>query len=239
MGFFFLSRLQKNKLISLWLAGTSIAFYALWNPIDLIPLFISVFINYLVYISITRFKQKQTILIIGVAFNILFLAYFKYLSAWFAEFLNLSSNLQALNIPLGISFYTFTQIAFLVDCYHKQYEKNDFLNYFLFVSYFPHLVCGPILSFNDLYPQLVNSDKFKASLSNFNIFLFCFSIGLFKKTVIGDYLGAYSTEIFDTNAGSVFSFKTALLGTLCYSMQLYFDFSGYSDMAWDYLICLA
>lgn len=250
IGFLLLSRYKKPKWISLWLALASVAFYAYWNPKDLEPLIFSVFINYTIYrwmkiaardpiqksiltLNNIKITQRFLILSVGIIFNILFLSYYKYLHFFLGGFLSLNPASVALPvaIPLGISFYTFTQIAFLVDCYHKQYEKNDFLNYFLFVSYFPHLVCGPILSFKELYPQLQNTQKFRFSISNLNLFIFCFSIGLFKKAVIADYIGIYVPGVFDAAAGTIFDFKTAFLATVSYSLQLYFDFSGYSDMA--------
>lgn len=231
--FLSLSFFKQTKFISLWLVLASIGFYAFWNPYDIVPLCISIIINYLFYLSIRKdYKPGGKIfLILAISFNVLFLIYFKYIDFFLGEFFSLNMKNNFVNIPLGISFYTFTQIAFLVDCYKNKKYENDFINYFLFVSYFPHLVCGPILSFKELYPQLINKSKFKGSLENLSLFVFCFCIGLFKKAVIGDYLGEYVALVFDADPNATFDSSTALLGTLSYSMQLYFDFSGYSDMA--------
>ncbi len=177
-------------------------------------------------------EQKRTFVLgFAIVANLAFLGFYKYLTPSLNVFFNIGDYPLSKTIPLGISFYTFTQIAFLVDCYKKSYEKKDFLNYALFVSYFPHLACGPILSFKDLYPQLTNSKKFNVCYRNIALFAFCFSIGLFKKLFIADAFSGYVIEVFDAPITTVFDQKTAILGTVSYALQLYFDFSGYSDIA--------
>lgn len=255
--FLIVSRRQKSGASSLLLLLASLSFYLFWNPADLWPLLISIVFNYIFYLLIRNSDQyfngtlgaKNWILFFAIACNLLFLGYYKYLhfiiNEWVpASIFGLSPEfkeklvvfgLKGLanpsEIPLGISFYTFTQIAFLVDCSRLEFKRNNFIQYSLFVSYFPHLVCGPILSFKDLYPQLNDDKKFRPSLDNSCLFIFCFCIGLFKKAVIGDTLGSYANLIFSGDPGRYFDPFTANLGVLCYSLQLYFDFSGYSDMA--------
>ena len=228
--FLFLQRFNNLKISSLWLLLASIAFYLFWNPHDLLPLIFSIVVNFILYrwMSLKTGHLKTLILIIALLFNLILLGYYKYFHFIFG--LNHETTTTA-TIPLGISFYTFTQIAFLVDCYKNNYQNNDFLNYSLFVSYFPHLVCGPIISFKDLYPQLTNPKKFHFSSKSMALFIFCFSIGLFKKTFIADQFGDFVAAFFDAPGMPYFGQKTAFLGVVSYSLQLYFDFSGYSDMA--------
>ncbi|MDR1475384.1 MAG: MBOAT family protein [Holosporales bacterium] len=224
--FFILQKFKNAQITSLGLLIASIVFYVFWNPWDVLPLSVSILVNYGVYQYLRRFSRRLLFMWLGIMFNLIFLISYKYLNfgSWqsFNFFLNTS-------IPLGISFYTFTQIAFLVDCYKEDFPKNDIIRYSLFVSYFPHLVCGPILSFKQLYPQLSSPDKFKVSQENIAIFFLYFSIGIFKKILIADPLGNYVARVFD--AHSAFHYKTRLWATLSYAVQLYFDFSGYSDMA--------
>jgi alginate O-acetyltransferase complex protein AlgI len=221
LGFFFL---KKNTThVSLWLLIASFVFYIAWNPYDLIPLCLSILINYAIYSVMFSSHQPKRYLIIGICFNLLFLCFYKYSGQFFKKVL----HKDALELPLGISFFTFTQIAFLVDHYKNRYTKNDLLNYSLFVSYFPHLVCGPIISFKKIYPQL--TQKYQVSWENIAYFVFFFAVGFFKKLVIADPLGTYVNEIFATY--TVNNAYTASLGTLCYAFQLFADFSAYSDMA--------
>lgn len=222
-----LNKIHSVKILSLWLLLASWIFYLCWQPLDLLPLIISILINFLIYqiMHTVNPRRKAYVLTLGILFNLILLAYYKYLTSFI-------SHISGSNaIPLGISFYTFTQIAFLFDCYRETYKKNDFINYALFVSYFPHLVCGPILSFKNLYPQLNDEKKLTVKSENIALFLFCFSIGFFKKLFIADEFGDFVNSIFDTHQNDFLSQKSALLGILAYSLQLYFDFSAYSDMA--------
>ncbi len=226
--FFILQKFQNAKLTSIWLLVASVIFYVCWNPMDVLPLTASILINYTIYLCMKRFPCRLLFMWGGVIFNVLFLISYKYINFGDWQGFGVGNNAS---IPLGISFYTFTQIAFLVDCYREDFAKNDIVRYSLFVSYFPHLICGPILSFKELYPQLSNPNKFKVSQENIAIFLLYFSIGFFKKIIIADPLGDYVTKVFDVDGLAFFHYKTCLWATLAYSVQLYFDFSGYSDMA--------
>jgi alginate O-acetyltransferase complex protein AlgI len=215
----------KNKTthVSMWLLFASVVFYIAWNPFDLIPLSVSILVNYGIYSLMFSSHKPKKYLILGISFNLLFLCVYKYSGQVFKKVF----GMEALELPLGISFFTFTQIAFLVDHYKNKYTKNDLINYSLFVSYFPHLVCGPIISFKKIYPQLTK--KYKISLENISYFLCFFIIGFFKKLVIADPLGGYVDAVFAHNG--INNFYTASLGTFAYAIQLFADFSGYSDMA--------
>lgn len=222
VGYLLLQTLKLNQFKSSWLLLSSISFYAFWQWKDLIPLIISATVNYTIYKIMFEDQSKKLYLWLGITFNLLFLAWYKYPIL----FLQTGEG----TIPLGISFYTFTQIAFLVDGYRQQLKGLSFSKYALFVGYFPHLVCGPILIFKDFYPQIIKKTQLKIDMENVVYFLFFFSIGLFKKTFIADPLGLYVSSVFDLATESL-DFRTILLATLCYSFQLYADFSGYTDMA--------
>ena len=222
VGYLLLQTLKLNQFKSSWLLLSSISFYAFWQWKDLIPLIISATVNYTIYKIMFEDQSKKLYLWLGITFNLLFLAWYKYPIL----FLQTGEG----TIPLGISFYTFTQIAFLVDGYRQQFKGLSFSKYALFVGYFPHLVCGPILIFKDFYPQIIKKTQLKIDMENVVYFLFFFSIGLFKKTFIADPLGLYVSSVFDLATESL-DFRTILLATLCYSFQLYADFSGYTDMA--------
>ena len=221
-GYLLLQAFQLNQYKSSWPLLSSIGFYAFWQLKDLIPLIISATVNYTIFKIMLEGQSKKPHLWLGITFNLSFLAWYKY------PVLFMRSGEGT--IPLGISFYTFTQIAFLVDGYRQQFKDLSFSKYALFVGYFPHLVCGPILIFKDFYPQIIKKAQLKIDIDNVIYFLFFFSIGLFKKTFIADPLGLYVSSVFDLATGSLDS-RTILLATLCYSFQLYADFSGYTDMA--------
>lgn len=166
-------------------------------------------------------------------FNLSLLAYFKYAN-FFIENINVVSHehLTSLNIilPIGISFFTFTQIAFLVDSYRGFVQKYHLLNYALFVTYYPHLIAGPIIHHKEVMPQFDKQRTFSFNYRNFTIGIIMFTIGLFKKTILADHLGAYVGPIYDMHGTSI-SALDAWISSLSYTLELYFDFSGYSDMA--------
>ena len=169
----------------------------------------------------------------GVLLNFLVLIYFKYTN-FFIEIINFlfGSTFPPYPVgplPLGISFFTFTQIAFLIDAHYTQLKEVNFFRYGLFVTYFPHLVAGPILHHEQTMKQL---RKFSISSQNFSLGLLIFSVGLFKKILLADPMGAIADPVFQ-QALTHFSIGSvdAWLGSLAYTLQIYFDFSGYSDMA--------
>ena len=226
------SILNKAKLTiasRIWLAGASLFFYAWWNIAFLPLILISIAVNYTIGSSV---KRRKSLLISGLAFNLLLLGYFKYYN-FFISNVNavFPHQLPVLDIvlPLGISFFTFTQIAYLVDVYKGIVKEYSLLNYILFVTFFPHLIAGPITHHKEMMPQF-DSKKSKL-LNRKNIFAgaFLFSIGLFKKLILADTFRIWANYGF--NAPVHLSMIEAWAVSLSYTFQLYFDFSGYTDMA--------
>lgn len=223
-----------------WLTLASLFFYAYWNPPYVVLIVSSVGVNFAVGRLVApkparRKTGRRWFLVLGLAFNIGLLGYFKYAN-FFVENLNtlLGSgfNLERVILPLAISFFTFQQIAYLVDVYKGSAHRYGFIEYAFFVTFFPQLIAGPIVRHSEVMPQ-VRAERFgRVRLLNLQVGLTIFAIGLFKKMVIADGAAAYATPIFDAVAdGQVFSTLDAWIGALAYTFQLYFDFSGYSDMA--------
>jgi alginate O-acetyltransferase complex protein AlgI len=236
--FFSLTRLRLLRVALLWLMVASLFFYGYWKLFYLPLMLISIGVNYFIGRRIERVKaatpRAKMLLIAGIVFNLALLGYYKY-----ADFLLssldelLPASLERLNIflPLAISFYTFTQIAYLVDAYRgetKDYQY-DFFSYTLFISFFPQLIAGPILRYNELLPQFRRVRTFFFNPKNLAMGLTLFILGLFKKVAIADNLSPWVAPVFD-HASNV-TFLEAWVGALAYTFQLYFDFSGYSDMA--------
>jgi len=176
--------------------------------------------------------SSKTLLTVGIVVNLSLLAYFKY-ADFFIENLNLLSGitLQPLNLllPLAISFFTFQQIAYLVDSYRGETKEYDFLNYALFVTFFPQLIAGPIVHHKEMMPQFASTYNLVKKYKNIALGLFIFSIGLFKKVVIADEFAIWATNGFDK--AETLNLIEAWATSLSYTFQLYFDFSGYTDMA--------
>ncbi|QPF92166.1 MBOAT family O-acyltransferase [Bradyrhizobium commune] len=232
-GYFWLGR-RSNLTPVIWLAAASLAFYAIGNWQFVALLLISIGFNYGVGYLLIEAKltpsRRRTALVIGVAGDLLVLGIFKY--AGFA-----ADNVNALFgthltlhilLPVGISFYTFTQIAFLVDAYRGQVARYALPHYALFVTYFPHLIAGPILHHKDMIPQFEREDTKHPHAHLILCGAIIFAIGLFKKTCLADGIQPLVALAFDARSPS---FDQAWCGALAYTFQLYFDFSGYSDMA--------
>ena len=233
IGFYGLSRIGKETAFG-WLVISSLFFYAWWNFTYLLLIGSSILVNYFLG-KILSNKPHKGILSLGISINLLALGYYKYFN-FFTEnlntYFNTSFNFQEIILPLAISFFTFQQIAFLVDAYRKEAEEYNFLHYCLFVTFFPQLIAGPIVHHKEMLPQFYNKDSFKFNHSDFSIGCTIFVIGLFKKVFIADQLAPFANIAFDNAAsGNKLSTFDAWAGTLAYSLQLYFDFSGYSDMA--------
>jgi alginate O-acetyltransferase complex protein AlgI len=236
----------KNLEISskIWLTVASLFFYAYWKLAFLPIIVVSILVNYLVgghlgRISICKSQPARSgnayakrVLISGVLFNLGLLGYFKYadffisnISMAFAQ----SIPLLHIALPLGISYYTFQQIAFLVDSYRGEIEENNLLNYSLFVSFFPQLIMGPIIYYKEMMPQFKDVQNRVLNWNNVYIGFFFIGVGLFKKVVIADTFAVWVTEGYADPAS--LSFFSAWKASLSYSIQLYFDFSAYTDMA--------
>jgi D-alanyl-lipoteichoic acid acyltransferase DltB (MBOAT superfamily) len=219
-----------------WLAFASVVFYAVWKPIFVVFLLLSIVINYVLSIAIARAAEgslrRRQILGAGVTLNLLALFYFKYLfhTLQFLHRLHIPApEAHPILLPLGISFFTFTQISYLVDLAQGQAERQDLLSYILFVTFFPHLIAGPILHHKEMMPQFAAGRRFRLAPADVSLGLTWFLMGLGKKVLIADRLSAGADAAF-AHAGSQ-SAASAWAGLVLYTMQLYFDFSGYSDMA--------
>ena len=220
-----------------FLVFASLFFYSWWN-IDYLPLIlVSMLFNYVIGNTLNEnFKQirlhKKTILWIGIAANLALLGYFKY-SDFLIENIDLLLNMKIpllhLALPLAISFFTFQQIAYLVDSYRGETQEYDFLNYALFVTFFPQLIAGPIVHHAEMMPQFASRWNAVKRYRHIAAGLFVFSLGLFKKVVIADSFAVWANAGFD--GGAALNFFEAWAASLSYTLQLYFDFSGYTDMA--------
>lgn len=228
-GFYLCSTLKQSTLAKAWLLVASLAFYSYWD-IRFLPILISsILFNFAMGNAIYSLdKFKKAALLIGISCDLLLLFYFKYVNFFLSSFT--SQLVLEVGLPLGISFFTFTQIAYLVDVYKGEADKEGFINYALFVTIFPHLIAGPILHHKEMISQFKNPRMLLPTGQNFADGLFLFSVGLFKKVIIADYLAKFISPIFDTPAEAI-SLLPAWFGAICYTLQLYFDFSGYSDMA--------
>ncbi|WP_320034603.1 MBOAT family protein [Halarcobacter sp.] len=220
-----------------FLVFASLFFYSWWNPIYLPLILSSMLFNYVIGNSLNEnFKKikitKKTLLTIGVIANLALLGYFKY-ADFFINNINMVTNgsveLLHLALPLAISFFTFQQIAYLVDSYRGETSEYDFLNYALFVTFFPQLIAGPIVHHKEMMPQFASRWNLVKNYKHIAMGLFIFSIGLFKKVIIADQFAIWATAGFD-NAVTLELFE-AWATSLSYTFQLYFDFSGYCDMA--------
>ncbi|MGH1372418.1 MAG: MBOAT family O-acyltransferase [Cellvibrionaceae bacterium] len=228
-----------NAAPILWLIAASLFFYSWWRPEYLSLLIYSIIGNYSLglYLGSANISQrlKKYVLIIGISANLLLLAYYKYANL-IVDTVNQIVGLQwdslAILLPLAISFFTFQQIAYLVDSYQGKTKHYGFLHYCLFVSFFPQLIAGPIVHHRDVMPQFVLTRKSGFDYSNLAIGLAIFTVGLAKKVLVADNVAVYSTPIFaKADAGGVITLLEAWQGVSAYSLQLYFDFSGYCDMA--------
>lgn len=219
---------------TLVLVVASLFFYAQWEPVFIVLLCASIVVNYMIG---TRLYDSQSLfhLWIGVTLNLIAIAYFKYryfLAAMVVPGFDAASHGAMIAIPLGISFFTFQQISFLVDCRRNAVKPGGLLEYAFYVSFFPQLVAGPIVRFSEVVNQFTRSSAFQVKFDNASIGLTMFVIGLFKKAVIADQMALIANPVFEiaeTNASV--SFAEAWVGVLAYTLQIYFDFSGYSDMA--------
>jgi len=233
-GFHLIGKVSHHRVAITWLVSASLFFYGWWNPAYLGILVASIMFNYAVGVYLGENKSKS-ILTVGVVLNLGLLCYFKYTN-FFVENLNdltgSSFHLEKIILPLAISFFTFQQIAYLVDAYRGLTREYNFLHYCLFVTFFPQLIAGPIVHHKDMLPQFENNTLYKLKASHLSVGLVIFMLGLFKKVVLADNIAIHATPVFDAaEDGEVISFFDAWAGALAYSFQLYFDFSGYSDMA--------
>jgi D-alanyl-lipoteichoic acid acyltransferase DltB (MBOAT superfamily) len=238
-GFCLLARFMGPKPAKLWLTVSSLIFYGWWNPIYVLLIAASMLFNYWLGRQIGRAvsagRSGGWLLFWGVTANLLLLGYYKYANFFVGNVNALCGthwSLGKIILPLGISFFTFTQIAYLVDAARGvvcEYDLGDFL---LFITFFPHLIAGPIIHHSEMMPQFREPKTYHFQWDNLAVGLGIFSIGLFKKVVIADSLSPHVAEVFGAAAAGNHLYGTdAWAGVLSYTFQIYFDFSGYSDMA--------
>jgi alginate O-acetyltransferase complex protein AlgI len=237
IGYYALARQEATRASRVWLVACSVLYYGWWEPTYVPLLAGSAVGNYgigrLVH-SRSAPSARRWLVACGVGLNLLVLGVFKY-SNFAVDNVNAMVGgdlaLRDIVLPIGISFFTFQQIAYLVDILRGGVERYPFVDYCLFVSFFPQLIAGPIVHHDDVMPQfrrLSGGDR----AAHLSVGLATFVIGLFKKVVVADYLARVATQVFDGGAvGGSVTFADAWTATTAYSLQIYFDFSGYSDMA--------
>lgn len=242
-GFFVVARFS-HRAAALWLFVASVFFYGYWMPQFTLLLLASVAGNYLVGERIAlaadvaasaQQSRKKGWLVLGIVANLALLSYFKYAN-FFVDNLNAALGqtwtLGKVVLPIGISFFTFTQIAYLVDTAQKGVRERNWVHYGLFVTYFPHLIAGPVLHHSQMMPQFRQATTYRFNPGHFTAGMVIFALGLSKKIGLADGISPYADPIFQAaDAGLAMSLQEAWLGALAYTFQLYFDFSGYSDMA--------
>ena len=233
VGFFAIGR-RSHIWGAAWLAAASLVFYGWWSASYIALLLASIVCNYGLgwRIGHSQAPARKRWLLLGLTANLALLAYFKY-ADFFIHSVNALTQAEwpLLNVilPIGISFFTFTQIAFLVDTYQGKVSEYRFVHYLLFVTYFPHLIAGPVLHHKEMMPQFDQPSTYRLSSANIAVGLAIFAFGLAKKVLIADNLAPHAGFFFDQRDAP--SLLVAWGGVLAYTFQLYFDFSGYSDMA--------
>jgi len=236
--YFYLNHKRLTEASKAFLVLASLFFYSWWNIVYLPLILVSMLVNYTVGRELAGYTQKRRnysprmLLGAGIIFNLGLLGYFKY-SDFFIMNINrvFNGDISLLNLalPLAISFYTFQQIAYLVDSYRNETKEYDFLNYAVFVTFFPQLIAGPIVHHAEMMPQFAQIKNKVKNYHNIALGLFIFSMGLFKKVVIADTFAMWATKGFDV--ATELNMLEAWVTSLSYTFQLYFDFSGYTDMA--------
>lgn len=236
LGYFGLNHFQKYGTAKLFLVAASLYFYGYFNWSYLLIIVFSILLNYL-FSGVLLSKKcggilKKTVFAVAIGLNIGSLLLFKYYD-FFITNVNavFDTSLPLLNVllPLGISFFTFQQLSYVIDSYKGDVPKYSFFDYALFVTYFPQLIAGPIVTHDEMVPQFADVSKKKFNIDNFACGLYGFALGLGKKVIVADTFGL----VVDAAFGDVSELGTtnALFVMLAYTFQIYFDFSGYSDMA--------
>jgi len=237
--YFYLNHKRLTIASKGWLVFSSLFFYSWWNIVYLPLILVSVLFNFTIAKAMEgsidfkkKYLSKKSLLKIGLLFNIGLLVYFKYMD-FFISNINtaIGSEIELLHLalPLAISFFTLQQIAFLIDSYEGLAKEKLFLDYAVFVTFFPQLIAGPIVHHKEMMPQFGNIRNKAINYKHIALGLLIFSIGLFKKVVIADTFSVWATAGFDT--ANTLNLFEAWATSISYTFQLYFDFSGYTDMA--------
>lgn len=232
LGYYFLTHFAKYRLSKLFLIGMSLWFYGYFNIEYLFIIIFSILLNCSLASFLHTTKHRKLCLWLGIIMNISILFYFKYMD-FFIENVNalLSTNMPLLNLllPLGISFFTFQQLSYIIDSYRNPALHYSMIDYVLFVVFFPQLIAGPIVTHDEMIPQFNDDNKKRWSADDFALGITAFAYGLAKKVLIADTFGNFVNYGFD-NISSLGSLN-AIFVAVAYTIQIYFDFSGYCDMA--------
>lgn len=236
--YFGLNKLKQTRMAMYFLLGMSLWFYGYFNPSYLLIMCSSIVINYLMYLALGRCRAadrpvlQKLFLVCALLFNVGLLFYFKYFD-FFIENVNAVFRtdfaLRHIVLPLGISFFTFQQLSFVIDAYKGELPNYNFVDYACFVTYFPQLVAGPIVTHDELVPQFMDASKKSFNWDNFAQGLYAFVLGMAKKVLLADVMGV----AVNWGYGDIAALDSieALIVVFAYTLQIYFDFSGYCDMA--------
>lgn len=223
-----------------WIIVASLFFYGWWRPLNVLIIAPSIIINFVLAHVLQRLGKQgnrraaQAVLLVGIAFNVAFLGYFKYtnfLLGTINDAFGTQMVLARIILPLGISFITFQKIAFLIDVHAGRIESFTLQDYCLFVLFFPQLIAGPIVHYREMMPQF-HGLSCRFDKDNVSVGLTLFAFGLFKKLLLADKIAPAVTPIYERAAsGSSVALLSAWLAAVGFTLQIYFDFSGYTDMA--------
>ena len=237
IGWFSLNHYHKFKAAQVFLFGMSLWFYGYFNPSYLPIILVSIAVNYVLTLGMLRSDSRKVRgleLALAIAFNLGLIFYFKYFD-FFLENVNRVFRqdfpLRHILLPLGISFFTFQQLSYVIDTYRGEVKQYDFWQYACFVTYIPQLIAGPIVTHDELVPQFEDESKKHFQWDNFAPGLYLFAMGLGKKVLIADTFGRAADYGFSPVSLMYMDSTDTLLAMLAYTIQIYFDFSGYCDMA--------
>ena len=226
----------RQQAAKLFLVAASVFFYGWWNPLYVPLVLASVGANFALSLVMARSRRHaRAILIAGLVLNLALLGYYKYANFFIGAFdhlVGLDLTMRKVVLPLAISFFTFQQITYLIEAYRDRKAADSLTDYALFVLFFPHLIAGPITHHKEMLPQFKVAGRGPLPYSYLAVGTTVLIMGLAKKAVVADTLAAVANPVFHAaDHGQAIPFATAWLGALAYTFQLYFDFSGYSDMA--------
>lgn len=235
VGFALLGRVGHQRARFVWLVLGSLVYCGWWRMPDLAPLIVSILFNYRLgrWLEVGSPNRKKWLLVLGLAANLALLGYFKYTGFLLTSLnavLDTGWHVPPIVLPIAISFYTFQQIAYICDAYKGRTREHHFIDYCLFVSFFPQLIAGPIVHHGQMLPQFYRR-RLKFDPSDISVGASLFVFGLAKKVLIADELSPMVAQVFDSDPGEPMTFAMAWVGVTAYALQIYFDFSGYSDMA--------
>ena len=233
IGYYGLSFLKSNVWQKLFLIVSSLFFYGYYSVKYLLLILASIAVNYLAAICMSRFEEgrKKAVLLCGIVFNVALIGYFKYYDFFVGtvnQIFGTDLILRRIVLPLGISFFTFQQLSFLISVYRGEEKVGNLLDYSIFVTFFPQLVAGPIVLYSEMIPQFQDTKRRYFNAEHFQKGIYYFAAGLCKKALLADNLAVFADNGFAmSDPGMAASWAAAV----SYTLQIYFDFSGYSDMA--------